>query len=1395
MAQLGKEIHLSLIVDTSGVSKGLADANKQFSTFANGVQRQSNAINVSTSSIVQGFAAISGINLGIAGLREFGSEVLKMTGMMQGLALSFETMLGNKAAADKMMQDVKQFALDTPYTITETATIVKQLIAMNAAGDDVMKTYKALGDVAAGLNVPISRIAINFGQVAALGRLQAREIRDFAMAGVPIYDALSESMGKSVQEIQAMTTAGQIGFPQVLAAFKMMSDEGGRFANMMEKLNSTVAGQMNRLTDQIQQMFAKVGESNKGMIYGAISGASSLVANYEKIIAVLKTLVITYGSVKAAQMLEGAARRATVDLLATNYINGNVQAVTRLAVAGRMLTNVWKGLGVALKSAGVGLVISAAVHVILMMIDNIRELNKVTREMGDAANQAKTSINSEILQFEIMYDRLRTATKGTKEYELAKKAIIDQYGTYLTGLGNENASVKTLEESYEALRDAIAQAARERGLQSLMTKQSELVGQQLTDSFTAIEKIIQKRFKDDPVLADRYMREIAASLHRGGEGISEELQAVIDSFNKKSLFGNRVNDSRIISHDVDNAITDEINKVKKAQDETTAAIETHRKLWELSDLAAQATINTVEDANKRIKELTSSSFDDIDFALKDAISKYNKIKNDVLITDEQKQAQDLLVQGLQAEYDARVKTGNVSLKYAKEQLAIIEAQLSSMDAIERAGEKGAELRKKQQQAQDLVSIWSTADAKTTTGGENSVIEAERKLTSLLIQLDNERRADVIANMKDGLPKELEQIDEDYRLKLLEIRKQEAELRAALLAAGKRMSAEQIAMYRVGGTLDTKAEEGWTNARKAAIDQEVEDEQDKFRRLVEQYGDYNQRRQQILEEGEKTIANTPSSLVDGVKKAIENELASLGDEFGMFSQGIEDLFERSSRKTTSELQKIIDKGKQIGAALKSGDYSAYLLAEGDSVNKLSEEQFNINSKDAKFLEDYADKLKELQRLLNRTTISFTDLSTSIKNVFSGKATFDDWEKLQTQLENINQVSQAVGESISQVFAAFGKEDASGVLEDITNLLGGVAQTGQGIAQIASGNIVEGIVNGVKGIANTITSLVTLSDRGNESTIKSLQVRYDELSNVIDDIDSRIENIRRLQDQSYAQDRQNLIDEESKAIEESNKRIQEQNALIAQQIQEERDKSNTDDDRIVAWQKQIDANNKSIEENNLLLEDNKQKRIDAIYGSDIQSAISDFAQAYADAWTKGVPSGQNIKEAVKNMMKQAVMQIIMSEDDLSKALMSLRDTLIPSFLADNIISNDELKYIEDWANSLGENLDNKYSGLMGIFQDEQDTASRTSASQGFAQASQDSIDAMFGVIVNIENSVHLIKEFLLKERDDASVALLNNIVTQVTAIRANTDRLQAVEDYLRIGNSTMVDVRDNLRQLNR
>ena len=307
-------IHFETTLDNSKLIRGIAEANQTVGDWAKSNVQHGLTVEQMFSRVQN--AAMAYLSLDFAG--RIGREIINVRGEFQQLGIAFEVMLGSKEKADKLMAEQIALAQKTPFTLVDVATNTKQLMAMGIGYEKVMQTMKDLGNVAAGVSVPISRVAINYGQVAALGKLQEREIRDFAMAGIPLMDELAKNMGKTKDEIQAMVTASKIGFPEVERAFQTMSGEGGKFYNLMEKQNASVTGQISNLTDKWQVMLNEIGKSNEGTIYGGISMAANMVANYQNVIDTLKVIAATYGMAKAATivynlvMAESAAVNAMV---------------------------------------------------------------------------------------------------------------------------------------------------------------------------------------------------------------------------------------------------------------------------------------------------------------------------------------------------------------------------------------------------------------------------------------------------------------------------------------------------------------------------------------------------------------------------------------------------------------------------------------------------------------------------------------------------------------------------------------------------------------------------------------------------------------------------------------------------------------------------------------------------------------------------------------------------------------------------------------------------------------------------------------------------------------------------------------------------------------------------
>ena len=71
-------------------------------------------------------------------------------------------MLGSASQATKLLSELSHFAKGTPFGLTEIRENAKQLLAMNIQSSKLIPTLKMLGDISAGLNVPLQRLALNY---------------------------------------------------------------------------------------------------------------------------------------------------------------------------------------------------------------------------------------------------------------------------------------------------------------------------------------------------------------------------------------------------------------------------------------------------------------------------------------------------------------------------------------------------------------------------------------------------------------------------------------------------------------------------------------------------------------------------------------------------------------------------------------------------------------------------------------------------------------------------------------------------------------------------------------------------------------------------------------------------------------------------------------------------------------------------------------------------------------------------------------------------------------------------------------------------------------------------------------------------------------------------------
>ena len=196
---------------------------------------------------------------GVAGVVK--DSIIKAADLEQ-TTLAFEVMLSSAERAQEMVAGIRKFAATTPFNSEETTQAARGLLAYGVAADQVIPTIRMLGDVSAtfGKDLPLSRLTYLYGTLFAQQRAYTVDIKQFAMAGIPIWEELGKVMGKSTDELRQMVEEGRIGRDEITKAFLSMTQAGGRFAGMTERQADTIHGLWEAASDAFAQLKTQFGQ-------------------------------------------------------------------------------------------------------------------------------------------------------------------------------------------------------------------------------------------------------------------------------------------------------------------------------------------------------------------------------------------------------------------------------------------------------------------------------------------------------------------------------------------------------------------------------------------------------------------------------------------------------------------------------------------------------------------------------------------------------------------------------------------------------------------------------------------------------------------------------------------------------------------------------------------------------------------------------------------------------------------------------------------------------------------------------------------------------------------------------------------------------------------------------
>lgn len=1151
---------------------------REYKEFSSGTNNADEIVKSLTDSLKRTAAEIGGL----VAIKKFGSDVIEATGKMQQLQVALSTILQDKSKADQLIADIVQFAAKTPFNLDDVATGAKQLLAYGSSADNVVNELSMLGDVASGLQIPIGQLIYLYGTLRTQGRAMTVDIRQFAGRGIPIYEELAKVLGVSKDQVGELVKEGKVGFKEVEQAFKNMTSEGGKFANLMESSAGTWPQRLSNIEDTLFQKMNEFGNKYKEVFEFGIGTAEDLVESLDDVLSVMGGLIAAYGTYKAALITAAVAQKA-VGFVESIRLIGMYRKELGLATAAQQAFNLAakSNVYVTLLAALVG--IGTAVY---MFSKNADDATTSQGKLNLALAESEKASLSEQRELAKLKGELSALTKGTDEYNEVKDKIVKGFSKYYDGLDEEIEKVGLTEQAYNRLTDAITKSYGARQYEKFKSTQTEELDSLMSENLSKIQERLIDKLGDEE--GSKYYTKIRNAILEGSvkaingtfnlSGLDKETNNALDKVaGKGGILENRAVEQYIAN--ILNAIksTERLDKLARERfgvDGLKSSVDNGKK-----DLPKSNILEEIESATKRIKTLKQEITDLRSGKLQAEAGK--TVESAIKAKEKELQSVEKTLETLTGVKNKDVSREN-STTSAGGKLSDLERKL----ALERAKE-AVDLENQVEQAR----INAMAD-----GGEKILAQRE---------LDNKKELQAIERAKEEyIQKEIQRQKEIFEAT--------EDLKAKKNPKYKKRSFDSSSISVDTSSFDILKE----NTDKRQVQEDLNAQREAMNAYLAEYGTYMQKRQAVIEQYQDKIN----------KATTEGEKLSLGKQRDSILSGIDEqankttsavslLFGDMKDKTLKDLETINMAGQKALEFLKSGQWDE---TTGKSLG-ITKENFNVWSNDPEKIKAISDALVNNREAVDNLQPAYKKVAVGIREAFDAG---DDSKKLEEALARIrdgmNEIMQ-VGSFLSDTFSslgdAFGNDTFTGIADGINVAMDAMNSAMQG-AQAGSmfGPIGAAAGAAIGVVTSLATSIAKIHDSKNEKNIEKLQDQ-------IDVLDDSYNKLARSIEKAYSTDASDLIDQQNELLEQ-------QKLLIQQQILEEKDKKKTDDERIKEWEQQL----KDIDEQIL---DNVEKAQEAIAGISFDSFRNNFLDSLSDMDAKVEDLADDFEEYLKKAILNGLM----------------------------------------------------------------------------------------------------------------------------------------------------------------
>ena len=551
-------------------------------------------------------------------------------------------------------------------------------------------------------------------------------------------------------------------------------------------------------------------------------------------------------------------------------------------------------------------------------------------------------------------------------------------------------------------------------------------------------------------------------------------------------------------------------------------------------------------------------------------------------------------------------------------------------------------------------------------------------------------------------------------------------------------------------------------KQAEADKEIQD------KILNNYRSYEEQKKAIQDEyamlRSQAIAQNNEEILKKLNEGENEALSALNASFLMQSDSWHNLFTDLDALTVEQIDKLVK----------------------DIQSKMNTSDMNLDPADMKAVLDRLDEAK--QKILDVNP--FKSLGNAIKSVFgtaeqkskhSSGNIKTDWKNLASATEGcFNFVNDAIDscDVLGDLIGDTGKSTIQmiqGVATAGIAMSAAIATAEKGSVILAAISIALQAIQWIAGLFNNDDEL--------EERIQNIQADVDALSNAFDRLQhsydqtfwvysdeekaAHQQRLQGIEDEIAALEQQKVVALQSwnfvkyaqltKQIKElknalekeqnngdmfeiyelQKQNLREQQELIKQQIQAEKDKKDTDNNKIAEWEE-------AIKDIKTQLDDLERDMLETLAGTDVKSAIDEFADALVDAYCQGEDAAKALGEVTKETLKNAVVEAL-KRQFLAKAI---NDAVLylGEAMQDNVLSDYEKKRFEEMVKEGADKFNMALEGVGDWIKDQTDEEEESDPLTGAVTSMSEETGGVIAgrlnaFVINQSDQIAIMRQYLI------------------------------------------------------